>query len=155
MRVTWAFAFLVYFFFFLCLVWFVLLFHWSSGWISKWAGDRFNVEPEGKWSNFDRTAAIQTSGKVGCIVLFSVCSVHLCSLSLSPWEREGGGRERESGSCPVLRTLRVQFIPLKFYRFPSLFRLSLLLASTNENIVSNLSVYFVYKAFKLHSISMS
>ena len=56
--------------------------------------------------------------------------------------------------CPVLRTLRAQFIPLKFYKFPSLFRLSLLLASTNENIVRNLSVY-LYKAFKLHSISMS
>ena len=36
--------------------------------------------------------------------------------------------------CPVLRTLRAQFIPQKFYRFPSLFRSSLLLASTNENI---------------------
>ena len=56
--------------------------------------------------------------------------------------------------CPVLRTLRAQFIPLKFYKFPSLFRLSPLLASTNENIVRNLSVY-LYKAFKLHSISMS
>ena len=30
--------------------------------------------------------------------------------------------------CPVLSALRVQFIPSKFYRFPSLFRLSLLLA---------------------------
>ncbi len=56
--------------------------------------------------------------------------------------------------CPVLRTLRAQFIPLKFYKFPSLFRLSLLLASTNENIVRNLSVY-LYKTFKLRSISMS
>ena len=26
--------------------------------------------------------------------------------------------------CPVLRTLRAQFIPLKFYNFPSLFQLS-------------------------------
>ena len=56
--------------------------------------------------------------------------------------------------CPVLRTLKAQFIPLKFDRFPGLFRLSLLLASTNENIVRNLSVY-LYKAFKLRRISMS
>ena len=50
--------------------------------------------------------------------------------------------------CLVLRTLRAQFIPLKFDRFPRLFPLSLLLAATNENIVRNLSVY-LYKAFKL------
>ena len=57
--------------------------------------------------------------------------------------------------CPVLRILRAQFIPLKFYKFPMLFLLSLLLASTNENIVRNLSVY-LYKAFKLpRSISVS
>ena len=52
------------------------------------------MEPEEKLSNFDRTAAIQTSGKVGCIVSVSVCSVHLCSLSLSYHEREREG-ERE------------------------------------------------------------
>ncbi len=56
--------------------------------------------------------------------------------------------------CPVLSALRVQFIPSKFYKFPSLFRLSLLLASTNENIVRNLSVY-LYKAFNLRSILSS
>ena len=39
--------------------------------------------------------------------------------------------------CPVLRTLRAQFITLKIYKFPSLFRLSLLLASTNKNSVRN------------------
>ena len=54
--------------------------------------------------------------------------------------------------CPVLRTLRAQFILSKFYKYPSLFRLSLLLLSTNENIVRNLSVY-LYNAFKLRSIS--
>ena len=37
--------------------------------------------------------------------------------------------------CLVLRTLRAQFILSKFYKFSNLFRLSLLLASTNENIV--------------------
>ena len=57
-------------------------------------------------------------------------------------------------SCPVLSALRVQFIRSKFYKFPSLFRLSLLLASTNENIVRNLSVY-LYKAFTLRSILSS
>ena len=56
--------------------------------------------------------------------------------------------------CPVLSTLRVQFIPSKFYKFPRLFRLSLLLASTNENAVRNLSAY-LYKAFKLHRILSS
>ena len=56
--------------------------------------------------------------------------------------------------CPVLSALRVQFIPSKFYKFPSLFRLSLLLASTNENIVRNLSVY-LYKDFKLRSVLSS
>ena len=56
--------------------------------------------------------------------------------------------------CPVLRTLRAQFIPLKFYNFPSLLRLSLLLASINENIMRNLSVY-LYNAFKLRRISVS
>ena len=57
--------------------------------------------------------------------------------------------------CPVVRALKVQFILPKFYRFSSLFfLLSLLLASTNENIVRNLSVY-LYKAFKLRRISSS
>ena len=41
--------------------------------------------------------------------------------------------------CSVLRTLRPQFIPLKFYKGPCLFRLNLLLASTNETIVRNLT----------------
>ena len=51
--------------------------------------------------------------------------------------------------CPVLRAsrIRVKFVPSEFYKFPSLFWLSLLLASTNENIVRSLSVY-LYKAFK-------
>ena len=57
-------------------------------------------------------------------------------------------------SCPTLSDLRAQFIPLKFHRFPSLFRLSLLLASRNESIVRNLSVY-LYKALKLRSVVCS
>ena len=52
--------------------------------------------------------------------------------------------------CPMLSGLREQFIPVKFHKFLSLFRLSLLLASNNEKIVRNLSVY-LYKAFKLRS----
>ena len=52
--------------------------------------------------------------------------------------------------CPMLSDLREQFIPAKFNKFPGLFRLSLLLASNNESIVRNLSVY-LYKAFKLRS----
>ncbi|WP_419585603.1 hypothetical protein, partial [Thiolapillus sp.] len=56
--------------------------------------------------------------------------------------------------CPMLSDLREQFIPAKFHKFPSLFRFSLLLASNNENIVRNLSVY-LYKAFKLRSILSS
>ena len=52
--------------------------------------------------------------------------------------------------CPMLSDLREQFIPAKFHKFPSSFRFRLLLASNNENIVGNLSVY-VYKAFKLRS----
>ena len=56
--------------------------------------------------------------------------------------------------CPMLSDLREQFIPAKFHKFPSSFRFRLLLASNNENIVRNLSVY-LYKAFKLRSILSS
>ena len=54
----------------------------------------------------------------------------------------------------MLNALRAKFIQLKFYKFPFLFRLSLLLASTNENTVRNPSVY-LYKSLKLRSISVS
>ena len=49
--------------------------------------------------------------------------------------------------CPAFDDLRKQFIPLKYYRHPNLFRLGLLLATQNENILRNLFVY-LYKAFK-------
>ena len=51
---------------------------------------------------------------------------------------------------PVLSDLRAQFIPSKLHMFPIRFRLSLLLASNNENIERNLSFY-LYKGFKLRS----
>ena len=50
--------------------------------------------------------------------------------------------------CPVLCNLRNKLIPVKFYKKPSLFKLNMLMASVNENIVKNVCVY-LYKAFKL------
>ena len=50
--------------------------------------------------------------------------------------------------CPMLDDIRKQFIPPKFCKHPCLFRLSLLLASTNQEIVRKLSI-FLYKAFKI------
>ena len=49
--------------------------------------------------------------------------------------------------CPVLDDIRKQFIPPKFCKHPCLFRLSLLLASTDLENVRKLSI-FPYKAFK-------
>eukprot|EP00745_Piridium_sociabile_P026934 TRINITY_DN4323_c0_g1_i6.p1 TRINITY_DN4323_c0_g1~~TRINITY_DN4323_c0_g1_i6.p1 ORF type:complete len:374 (+),score=10.29 TRINITY_DN4323_c0_g1_i6:127-1122(+) len=43
--------------------------------------------------------------------------------------------------CPALDDLRNQLIPQKYHRHPSLFRLALLMASTNENIIKQLAVY--------------
>ena len=40
--------------------------------------------------------------------------------------------------CPMLDDIRKQFIPPKFCKHPYLFRLSLLLASTNQEIVRKL-----------------
>ena len=57
-------------------------------------------------------------------------------------------------SCPYLYELRKDYISEKYYRFPNRFRLSLLLASRNEEIVRKLCI-FLYKAFKLRSIVMS
>ena len=50
--------------------------------------------------------------------------------------------------CPMLDDIRKQFIPPKCCKHPCLFRLSLLLASTNQEIVRKLSI-FLYKAFKI------
>ena len=49
--------------------------------------------------------------------------------------------------CPMLDD-RKQFITPKFCKHPCLFRLSLLLASTNQEIVRKLSI-FLYKAFTI------
>ena len=56
--------------------------------------------------------------------------------------------------CPAYDSIRTQCIPAKFYRFPSQFRLSLLLACEHESTVLKLAVY-LYKAFKLRSIVIS
>ena len=53
--------------------------------------------------------------------------------------------------CPMLDDIRTQFIPPKFCKHPCLFRLSLLLASTNQEIVRKLS-FFPYKAFGIRDI---
>ena len=52
--------------------------------------------------------------------------------------------------CPAFSDLRQQFIPPKFYENPCLFRMTLLLAKQNENVLKNLCIY-VYKAFKRRS----
>ena len=56
--------------------------------------------------------------------------------------------------CPALNDLRVQLIPPKYYRCPSQFRLTLLLAATNETLVKQLAM-FLYKSFKRRSIVCS
>ena len=52
--------------------------------------------------------------------------------------------------CPMRSDLRSQFIALKFYRFPILFRLGSHLASTNQNIVRLFSMC-LYKEFQLRN----
>jgi len=56
--------------------------------------------------------------------------------------------------CTFLTDLRLRFISEKFYKNPNLFRLNLLMASTQEEIVRNFALY-LYKAFKLRKIAMS
>ena len=50
--------------------------------------------------------------------------------------------------CHMLQEIKKQFIPPKFCKHPCLFRINLLLTSTNERIVRRLSI-FLYKAFKV------
>ena len=52
--------------------------------------------------------------------------------------------------CPTLEDLRLKFIPGKFCRNPSMFRLVLLLSSKNVSTVTNLCIY-LYKAFQRRS----
>ena len=56
--------------------------------------------------------------------------------------------------CPVLSDLRAQFIAAEFYKFPSLFSISLPLTFSNEKFVRTLSVY-LYRGLKLRSILKS
>ena len=56
--------------------------------------------------------------------------------------------------CPVLVDLRDRYIPYKYHRYPTLFKLSLLLASENENVIRNLSIY-LHKALILRSVLTS
>ena len=52
--------------------------------------------------------------------------------------------------CKVLNDIRFPLIPCKYFKQPSQFRLSLLMACTNETIVKHFAV-FLYKSFKLRS----
>ena len=49
--------------------------------------------------------------------------------------------------CPKYTDLREKYIPAKFYRHPSSFRLALLLANENHVTVNNVATY-VYKALR-------
>ena len=50
--------------------------------------------------------------------------------------------------CEKLRVLRNDLLPVKYYRFPNVFKLNLLLANQNEKIVQNLALY-LYKTLKM------
>ena len=56
--------------------------------------------------------------------------------------------------CPALQSIRETFIRPKYYRWPCLFRLNLLLSCTDTNVVRNLSLY-LYKAFRHREIATS
>eukprot|EP00745_Piridium_sociabile_P037030 TRINITY_DN669_c0_g1_i9.p1 TRINITY_DN669_c0_g1~~TRINITY_DN669_c0_g1_i9.p1 ORF type:complete len:120 (-),score=12.16 TRINITY_DN669_c0_g1_i9:79-438(-) len=49
-------------------------------------------------------------------------------------------------TCPVYAELREQYIAKKYYRCPSFFKLSMLLASENKLVISRLAMY-IMKAF--------
>jgi hypothetical protein len=56
--------------------------------------------------------------------------------------------------CPTLNQIRESFIAQKYWRRPCLFKLVLLLSSTNETVARNTALY-VYHSFKLRSIAVS
>ena len=56
--------------------------------------------------------------------------------------------------CTALDEIRKRFIPAKYFRYPSAFKLCLLMSSTRERDVRNLTL-FLYKAFKYRSIVCS
>ena len=45
--------------------------------------------------------------------------------------------------CPKYIDLREQYIPRKFYKFPCLFRLSVLLSNSNKRVTGNLACYIM------------
>ena len=49
--------------------------------------------------------------------------------------------------CPVLFNIRKQYIPFKYYKYPCMFRLILLMTTPNEIITRNFAI-FLYKAFQ-------
>ena len=53
--------------------------------------------------------------------------------------------------CPLYSDIRHQYIPEKFTRRPSLAKLSILLASVNQNLCANVAL-FIYHAFKARSL---
>ena len=69
----------------------------------------------------------------------------------------GNGKEDELHFlliCTAFSNLRTKYIPLKFFRNPNWFKLSLLLASEKETIIKNVSI-FLYKASHLRSVMTS
>eukprot|EP00745_Piridium_sociabile_P006919 TRINITY_DN14433_c0_g1_i2.p1 TRINITY_DN14433_c0_g1~~TRINITY_DN14433_c0_g1_i2.p1 ORF type:complete len:494 (+),score=25.16 TRINITY_DN14433_c0_g1_i2:66-1484(+) len=56
--------------------------------------------------------------------------------------------------CPALKNIRETFIKPKYYRQPSLFKLSLLMSSASNEVVRNFSL-FLYKAFKYRDVATS
>ena len=50
--------------------------------------------------------------------------------------------------CPELEDLRKELIPYKFYRFPTLFRLVLLLSSKSDSVIFGLAMY-LYRCFQI------
>ena len=56
--------------------------------------------------------------------------------------------------CPVLRDIREQFIPSKYFNTPSLFKLIMLKSSRHKHTVRQLTLYLHY-AFKRRNVYMS
>ena len=48
--------------------------------------------------------------------------------------------------CPAFDDLRQKFIPPQYYRYPKIFRLSMLLAAHNDNILTENLCMYVYRA---------
>ena len=53
--------------------------------------------------------------------------------------------------CPALDDLRSMFIPWKYYIIPNAFKLTMLIANKNEQIIRNFGI-FLYKAFSRREI---